>query len=271
MSSMWIRLNIGATVVIGLLLVAVMARGAYGGPLDPPGPPGSTDGVQGPGTPISSLPFAISQPGYYYVTRHLTGAAGQPGITITTSNVTLDLGGFTLLGGPSAQDGIDVVGPRNIVVRNGALRGWFNGINFQATYSRIERVQVMSNANQGIIIGALSLVTDCVASLNGSNGIYVIGGTVRNCTIGENSPGMIVDTNSIVEGNRVYNNGSTGIDVIGDFTVVRDNQARGHSGADILIESQSDNTILARNLSCLATIVGTNTLLDQNQAWTTPC
>ncbi len=122
MNSMWVRLNFLGMAVIALLLVAVLAQDAYGGPLDPPGAPGSTDGVRGPGTPISSLPYTISQPGYYSVTRHLIGPDLEPGITITTSNVTLDLGGFTLLGGSSAGDGIAVSGHCELELVRGDLR-----------------------------------------------------------------------------------------------------------------------------------------------------
>src|SRR5688572_3000664 len=98
-----------------------MAGLAGAGPLNPTTPPGSTDSVRLPGTPISSLPFTINAPGNYYVTRDLTAnGAGADGITINTSNVTIDLGGFALHGGAGTDDGIVSIFP-NTSVRNGAL------------------------------------------------------------------------------------------------------------------------------------------------------
>src|SRR5262245_49232138 len=72
------------------------------GNLVPPGAPAPTmkslEQVE-PRTPISSLPFTISSSGSYYVTRNLAGAIGLHGITVDSSGVTLDLGGFELTGG----------------------------------------------------------------------------------------------------------------------------------------------------------------------------
>ena len=99
MLTFWPRINTVLLLVTLLAVIGLFATRAYGGPLDPPGAPASTDGVRGQGTPISSLPFAITQPGRYYLTRNLTGPGNANGITITAANVTLDLNGFTLDGG----------------------------------------------------------------------------------------------------------------------------------------------------------------------------
>ncbi|MBN8616615.1 MAG: hypothetical protein J0L92_38875, partial [Deltaproteobacteria bacterium] len=42
--------------------------------------------------------YRISQPGSYYLTGNVQGALGKSGIQITSSNVTLDLNGFSLEG-----------------------------------------------------------------------------------------------------------------------------------------------------------------------------
>src|SRR5580704_7915636 len=80
---------------------------AFGqGSLTPPGAPApsmkSLDQIQ-PRTPISS-PVAITQPGSYYLTTNIVGAFS---LTILTSDVTLDLNGFTITI-TNNSDGIDV-------------------------------------------------------------------------------------------------------------------------------------------------------------------
>src|SRR5207249_3510441 len=51
---------------------------------------------------------AISQPGSYFLTDNLLGAAGKYGILIDADNVTLDLNGFSVTGVPGAISGIYV-------------------------------------------------------------------------------------------------------------------------------------------------------------------
>ena len=78
--------------VLGIAsLTAVFARG----PLTPLGAPAPTmkalDQVE-PRTPISTLPFTISQGGSYYFTRNLQfNAVSGDAITITAAYETLDL------------------------------------------------------------------------------------------------------------------------------------------------------------------------------------
>src|SRR3954454_12050055 len=95
-----------------LCILCLSCSALFGqGPLPPPGPPGPTmktlDQIDGKldsidaklekRTPISSLPFSINSSGSYYLTGNLqfTAASGHA-ITISVSNVTLDLMGFTL-------------------------------------------------------------------------------------------------------------------------------------------------------------------------------
>ena len=56
------------------------------------------------------------------------------GLTISASNVTLDLGGFTISGDPSTGTGVLVVpsgGPpvRNVTIKNGTIKGFSRGVN----------------------------------------------------------------------------------------------------------------------------------------------
>ena len=112
-------------------------------------------------TPISALPFAITQPGSYYLTGNLTMTTAAVGITISTlESVTLDLNGFTLDGGGIGIFGIyHPVTPLN--VRNGKIVGWIS---------------------YGIVGGAASVLSDLTVS---SAAGVVLGNdsTVQRCTI----------------------------------------------------------------------------------------
>lgn len=110
-----------ATATSGLLLAQ--------GPLTPPGAPAPTmktlDQIE-PRTPISSLPFTITQPGSYYMTQnlHFTAATGNA-ITIQVSDVTLDLGGF-VLSSSSAVTGTAIAVQSSLSghrIRNGTILG----------------------------------------------------------------------------------------------------------------------------------------------------
>ena len=125
--------------VVGLLLTAVSA---WAGDLNPSSPPTTgtmkpLDQIE-PRTAVQSLPgsdtamFVISQSGSYYLTGNISVIQAKHGISIETSNVSLDLCGFTITGAYEsmdqnenpAYDGIRVQpGLRNIVIRNGIIDG----------------------------------------------------------------------------------------------------------------------------------------------------
>jgi len=158
------------------------ARGQ--GSLTPPGAPGPTmltlSQIE-PRTPVSYLPYAITNSGSYYLTANLTGVAGSNGITVMAGNVSLDLTGFTLSGVPGSGDGITVVGGQiNIVIRNGNLQGWdgygVNGTN--GSQCRLEHLLAWNNGSGGLAAGNSSTVENCGARLNLFNGITVGDGSV---------------------------------------------------------------------------------------------
>ena len=76
------------------------------GSLTPPGAPGETMKTLAqvePRTPISSLPYTISEPGSYYVTGNLSSTGS--GIVIQASGVTVDLMGFSVTRGGGETPG----------------------------------------------------------------------------------------------------------------------------------------------------------------------
>jgi hypothetical protein len=120
------RLRVPLALAFAIALSTVSA-----GSLEPPGPPAPTFKTLGDIEPRETLrpdaegalPLVIDQPGSYHLGDNVMAVADHPAITITASNVTLDLNGFTVRGNPDAADGHGIrVEGANVVLRNGTVR-----------------------------------------------------------------------------------------------------------------------------------------------------
>jgi hypothetical protein len=198
----------------------------------------------GVGTKISSLPYEIKTPGFYYVTGNLTGTYSWDGISVKADNVTIDLMGFTLTGNADVSgSGIKVDSRNNVEIRNGTLKGWQNGgiydsaggganyriLNLRTIGSailvggsggnhQVKGCTISNNSWYGVAMSSGTITGNVISNIlsEGSAGIMITNGTVsnnvvKNCLLGiENYGGNIV-------GNTVYcNSGQTGIFVQGN-------------------------------------------------------
>jgi parallel beta-helix repeat protein len=182
------------------------------GSLTPPGAPGETMKTLAqvePRTPISSLPYTISEPGSYYVTGNLSSTTN--GIVIESSGVTVDLMGFSLRGDgtssyPDYDYGIHVISStnaviENLVVKGGRISGFYGGLYCQSmNNSRIEGLVVSDNTEHGVSLNDSNsghcngnTIADCTISGNGDKGVYLNGreaqcngNTIADCTISDN-------------------------------------------------------------------------------------
>lgn len=196
----------------GLMLMAGACIPAKAGPLDPPqGPVGPTNREQ-----IMALPFTITAPGSYVVSRNLTSTPTSPGgITIAVSNVSLDLNGFQVInqGGGLSLSAITIAsGVSSVTIANGRigtyLTAWASGINgagatdcvvsdVQVAYlnggssgaainlgdrARVSRCSATHGDTYAIRVGARSIVTECRSEdFDGSGFIAGDYSVVTNC------------------------------------------------------------------------------------------
>ncbi|MBS0657814.1 MAG: hypothetical protein JSR82_06145 [Verrucomicrobia bacterium] len=149
-------------------------------------------------TPISSAPFVINTRGSYYLTGNLSFTSGNA-ITINSSQVTLDLNGFTISGVSGCQAGISVAANLvNVVIRNGFIRGT---VTFTSTGAgtgsfsaggpvqgiaagdaldvAASGVHVSGVAGLGIDLGFLGRAESCSVHTSGASGITA--GLIRGC------------------------------------------------------------------------------------------
>jgi hypothetical protein len=163
-------------------------------------------------TVISSLPYTISTAGVYVLnqTLHYPTGTGNA-ITITASNVILNLGGFGIINTSdqtkTSATCIFANDVENVTIENGEIFGFYHGIflagatsgtNFNTGHV-IQNLRLAYCTIDGILLETVSnsLVQNCQLSSIGATG----GGTV----VHSNAAAVLV-TSAVPGGNRVYRN-----------------------------------------------------------------
>lgn len=131
----------------------------------------------GVGTRINSLPYEITEPGFYYLTKDLLSSGS--GIRVRSPDVTIDLMGFTINGTAKSGYGIyigsSISGMHNVEIRNGTIRNFYEGIcaGFETEVNdRIINIRAHDNDFAGIyLFGNGHMVKGCTASNNTTYGI----------------------------------------------------------------------------------------------------
>jgi parallel beta-helix repeat protein len=205
-----------------------------------------------------SLPYAISQAGSYYLTDNVTASGGTAGIVITSDDVTIDLNGFSLVGGGSGSvAGIDVVSAihQNQCVRNGTVRGWTKGgvrlIN--SRNCRLEKLLVSDNTGDaGISVSQYSIIADCAAYNNATYGIYLAGtsNVVTHCVSSGNETGFWANDHAVFSDCTATLNKGVGISADRSVIVrctVAGNQGIGISGISVFSSSTVKDCTVTEN------------------------
>lgn len=173
-----------------------------------------------PRTPISSLPFAINSSGSYYFTQnlHFTAATGHA-ITVSASNVTIDLMGFTLSSDRDVTGhGIAVTGnAKAVAVRNGCIVG----MSWVYSYETSPGVYVWAVGDtggftSGIGVEGSAVPTGCrysdltVSHCRGSALVAMHGSIVERCHAQENLGGGFMIIAAVANDCTAVNNMTLG-------------------------------------------------------------
>jgi hypothetical protein len=166
---------------VGLLVSALLI--GLAGPSRAAGAAGS-----GP-TPLSqpegcqNFPIQIYTPGSYILTSNIVvGPCKTTAIKVHASDVTINLNGFSIIGGCDPQAGckcnpapeargIDATDQNRLVVTNGTItQFWDDGISASAN-CKVEEVRAVNNCGEGIICSEASLIKDNTVADNTGCGI----------------------------------------------------------------------------------------------------
>lgn len=258
-----------ATILAALFCLALAGSRVWAqGGLTPPGSPGETmktlQQVE-PRMPLNSA-TTITQSGSYY----LTGPVTNGGITVSASDVTLDLNGFSIVGSGSGN-GITVnSGMLDAVVRNGSIHNFSAGVVMVAALGcRLENLTVVDNASHGIYLNGASgpcngnVLGTCTLIGNGGDGIHLIGGAagecsynfLKACIIGNNGgKGIFVEEQSAngCRGNEINDcrsvgNSDSGVRVEGDGNRIVGNVIGNNSGSNAGLAVQGSGNLISGN------------------------
>jgi hypothetical protein len=196
------------------------------------------------GTKITSVPYEIKNPGFYFLGGNLTASGSGNAITVSADNVTLDLMGFRLShSGPLVTGyGIRMSGRYNVVIRNGTVSFFYAGIAEDSVVygaqHRLSNVRAIYNTYNISLSGKNHLVNACSGSY-GISGIYVESGVITGSVASNNSDSgiQIIGSGSII-GNIANNNGKDGF-YLGDGIVMVDRNSASDNGTNYSVGGAS--------------------------------
>ncbi len=158
--------------------------------------------------PGQCCPVKVKKSGSYILTGNLEpNNPNTDAIEVSASNVTIDLGGYSIVGPNKTSGsgiGVDALSQTNVTVENGTVTGMSGSGVAVGSYGIVKNVQSTNNGNGGSgagiqCTGASCLVENCVSSAN-ANGAGL----------------SFIDTTSGYTGNVIQGNLST---VVGGVSI----------------------------------------------------
>jgi putative surface-exposed virulence protein len=201
--------------------------------------------LAGPSEGSSSLPITTcgqTVTTNAVLTQDLT-CAGQIGIYVGASGITIDLQGHTL-SGDQINDGIRVNGWDRVTIKNGVVRNFAPGVSAfnSADNLTISNLVLSGNTSHGASIeGDSASIKSTTASGNGQSGIYVNGDNSASITsvnaVGNGAYGVRVhaDEDTIVKSSSAAGNALNGFYLEGDSTSVSSSTASGNAGHGLVV------------------------------------
>jgi len=249
------------------MLVLIITTTAVAGPtISPPPGPVTESGRFGAGSKIPQLPFTITASGSYYLADNLTGVVGQDGITIDADDVTIDFGGFALVGVPGSVQGISVAGAHiNIDIRNGTVRDWGqHGIMLDGgTNAIVESVRMSGNGQSGIFADDTTVIRGCVSVSNGNDGIVGRTIVVVDCNVDSNvADGIEVGVASVVVNCVATNNGARGVASAVRSTIVGCSSSKNFDGISVFPDCTISSCTVSENTNAGITVQDRCTVRD---------
>lgn len=185
-------------------------------------------------TAAGGFPYKITQPGSYKLSGNLVVTAeNTDAIDISTSNVTLDLNGFSITGpitctgqgsglscSNGASTGVSAFG-LGTTIKNGTVSGFNDGVFIENGI--VDGIQAYFNTNLGIEIQS-GLATGNVALANG-NGIYVINGIATGNFATYNEYVGLTMLFGLYGSNRVSENGNADLLILSPTAVSQNNNS----------------------------------------------
>ncbi len=215
----------------------------------------------------------ITSPGSYYLSENIN-VTKTSGIRVNTTNTTIDLNGFAILGNGGAYGIYVTPSASGLTVRNGAVKGSTTGIYYdttgkQAAGGLLEKVAVSECSTWGIYAGFSSRVIDC-RSFNNASGLYANKGSiVSGCTAYNNDGGygIYAGTGSKVSYCTAYSNsvstsviyGGLGSDI--SDCVVYDNQ--GLYAISVAYGTTVSDCVVYDNQATIAIAVGNGSKISE--------
>jgi len=166
---------------------------------------------------IGKLPYVITMPGQYTLSKSIVMTTSNDGITINADNVTLDMAGngITAFATAPANVGINIGDHTGVKVMNGFITGFANnGIKAGNTQNlSVTNMDIFSNNGDGIYLSSTNSsctkITDCTVHNNVAGiGINGFANRVSGCTVNNNTGFGIFISNGYVSGNVACHNGS---------------------------------------------------------------
>ncbi len=194
----------------------------------------------------AGFPVTITASGSYRLSSNLTMTdVFSNGIAVNTSNVSIDLNGFAVIGqivcsgtpttcAPTLAGGTGILGsdPRKFIrVRNGTVRGMGNGGVDLGSGSEVTDLRVTSNGGSGIVVRNDAVVSGNLVYQNGLVGVVARGGSVvtnnavsRNGTDGiGDGANLLNHVGVLASGNSVYQNGVDGLVLVDEGSSITGN------------------------------------------------